>query len=60
MLEAVVGWFRAASVVPQVPGGGVVGGGVVGGVVPPAVPNTWNSHSEYPYPPTRAVPYIRT
>src|ERR1041384_5068615 len=30
---------------------------------PPPVskdPNTWNSHSEYPYPVARAVPYIRT
>ncbi len=24
------------------------------------VPYTWNSHSEYPYPVARCVPYIRT
>jgi X-X-X-Leu-X-X-Gly heptad repeat protein len=24
------------------------------------LPNTWNSHSEYPYWEVRAVPYIRT
>src|SRR6266545_8182399 len=27
---------------------------------PPSVPQTWNSHSEYPYGVARVVPYIRT
>jgi len=30
------------------------------GAVAEPVPNTWNSHSEYPYSEVRAVPYIRT
>src|SRR5580693_7232935 len=28
--------------------------------VPPAVPETWNSHRLYPYWVARAVPYMRT
>jgi hypothetical protein len=34
--------------------------GVPPGVVGPVVPKTWNSHSEYPHPVARAVPFTRT
>src|SRR5260221_419985 len=42
--DAVAGWFSAMLVVPQL-------------LLP--VPKTWNSHSEYPYPAPRTVPYMR-
>src|SRR4051812_7344855 len=43
---------------PQNESGGVPWPGGV--PVPPPVPKTWNSHSEYPYGVARPVPYIRT
>src|SRR5215468_2592059 len=45
---------------PVPPVGEVVGDGVGDVVVPPPLVCTTNSHSEYPYPVARAVPYIRT